>query len=209
MSPSRDRSADAPQSRRPITTMVVWHFALSVALFQSAPVTLPRAAIRRVALSPILCDTPAADGPADKSPAGPVDKQLSNEKLIRFSSISDEFIPLVNNALARLDRNRVLQGKPKYETIDGMIDAYVEESAKAGLNWTRDEAEREVTRYMMRQALADEGGIGNGGKGDGQDRAAFALLALLIASVGYQTAGGQMPDLPQIRDGGLELNPFF
>ena len=182
----------------------MWQIALSaVALWQPAPTVVPRAAMRRAAFSPILCDTApaAADGPADK--------QLSNEKLIRFSSISDEFIPLVNTALARLDRNRVLQGKPKYETIVGMIDAYVEESAKAGLNWTREEAESEVTRYMMRQALADEGGIGNKGKGDGQDRAAFALLALLIASVGYQTAGGQMPDLPQVRSGGLELNPFF
>ena len=191
---------------------MMWQIALSaVALWQPAPTVVPRAAMRRAAFSPILCDAaPAAsDGPADKPAGGAVDKQLSNEKLIRFSSISDEFIPLVNTALARLDRNRVLQGKPKYETIDGMIDAYVEESAKAGLNWTREEAESEVTRYMMRQALADEGGIGNGGKGDGQDRAAFALLALLIASVGYQTAGGQMPDLPQVRSGGLELNPFF
>ena len=57
-----------------------------------------------------------------------------------------------------------------------MIDAYVEEAAAAGLGWTRAEAESEVVRYLQRRALADEGGI----DGDGQDKAAFALLALLI-----------------------------
>ena len=38
-------------------------------------------------------------------------------------------------------------------------------------------------RYLMRQALADEGGL----DGDGQDKAAFALLALLL---GLGTAQG-------------------
>ena len=44
-------------------------------------------------------------------------------------------------ALQKLDKGRVLAGKPKYETLEGMIDAYVEASAEAGLNWTREEAE--------------------------------------------------------------------
>ena len=141
-----------------------------------------------------MCDVPAAN-----------DKQLSDTKLIKFSSIGTDFQPLVRVALQRLDKNRVLQGKPKYENIDGMIDAYVEESANAGLNWTREEAESEVTRYLMRQALADEGGIGGGGKGDGQDKAAFGLLALLIASSAYRLAGGEVPQLPE---GGFQ-QPFF
>ena len=47
--------------------------------------------------------------------------------------------------------------------------------------------EGEVVRYLQRQALADEGGI----DGDGQDKAAFALLALLIGlpAIAHQPAG--------------------
>ena len=167
------------------------------------PTSAPAPSAFRVAsASPIMC---SSETPINNSDAPIVDKQLSNEKLIKLSSISEEFKPLVNVALERLDRNRAMQGKPKYETINGMIDAYVEESAKAGLNWTREEAESEVTRYMMRQALADEGGIGGGGKGDGQDKAAFGLLALTIFSAAYQAAGGVMPALPE---GGFQ-QPFF
>ena len=104
--------------------------------------------------------------------AGPVgdsiiDKQLSDPKLITYASISDEFKPLVLVALTKLDKFRALSGKPKYETIEGMVDAYVQEAADAGLGWTRKEAESEVVRYLQRRALADEGGL----DGDGQVRA--------------------------------------
>ena len=117
-------------------------------------------------------------------PAEPVDKQLSDPKLITYDDVGTDFRPLINVALARLDKFRSLSGKPKYETIDGMIDAYVQESADAGLNWTRAEAESEVLRYLQRQALADEGGIDD----DGQDKAAFALLAGLIGLVSASLA---------------------
>jgi len=112
------------------------------------------------------------------SSSGP-DKQLSNPNIISYAEISDEFKPLVNVALSKLDTYRALSGKPKYETVDGMIDSYVQEASAAGLGWTREEAESEVVRYLQRRALADEGGI----DGDGQDKAAFALLALLIGLV--------------------------
>ena len=89
----------------------------------------------------------------------PVDKQMSNpDELVTFAETNEDFKELMLAALVRLDRNRVLQGKPKYETVDGMIDAYVEEAAGAGLGWTRADAESEVVRYLKRQALADEGG---------------------------------------------------
>jgi len=137
--------------------------------------------------SATVCRTGCLQLQADDAASsdGAVDKQLSDPKLIRFSSISEEFKPLCEAALIRLDRNRVLNGKPKYETIEGMIESYVVEAGNAGLGWTRDEAESEVTRYLMRQALADEGGIGGGGKGDGQDKAAFALLGLIIGILSW------------------------
>ena len=49
-------------------------------------------------------------------------------------------------------------------------------------------------RYLQRQALANEGGL----DGDGQDKAAFALLALLLGLVSSQLlqASGLNPDMP-------------
>ena len=96
------------------------------------------------------------------------------------------------NRLQRLDRNRVLGGKPKYETVEGMIDSYVEEATKAGLGWSREDAESEVVRYLRRQALADEGGFGEGGAGP-QDTAAFALLGLLAGLATLNVAGIELP----------------
>ena len=145
------------------------------AAFHVALRPLPALPTARTPPSVVMCD-------ADPAPA--VDKQMSSDTLITFAGLNDEWQPLVSAALIRLDRNRVLQGKPKYESIDGMTDAYVEEAASAGLGWTRADAESEVVRYLMRQALADEGGIGGDG-GDGQDKAAFALLGLLLGLGAY------------------------
>ena len=116
-------------------------------------------------------------------PEGDNAKQMSSSELITFAGLTDEWQSLTKAALIRLDRNRVLQDKPSYKDINGMIESYVEEADKAGLGWTKQEAESEVVRYLMRQALADEGGL----DGDGQDKAAFALLALLL---GLGTAQG-------------------
>jgi hypothetical protein len=134
---------------------------------------------------------------AGKQVSSSVDKQMSSMELITFAGLNDEWQPLVSAALIRLDRNRVLQGKPKYENIAGMTDVYVEEAASAGLGWTREDAESEVVRYLMRQALADEGGIGEGG-GDGQDKAAFALLTFLLG-LGTFTGASELGVLDAFR----------
>ena len=60
-------------------------------------------------------------------------------------------------ALKRLDKFRAMAGKPKYESLDGMIEQYMAETAERDMNWTREEAESECCRYLMRQALADAG----------------------------------------------------
>lgn len=141
-----------------------------VTLGFSLPTSLPVRAPARRALHIFAAEESSISG---------VDKQLTSEKLITYAETSPEFKPLLSVALGKLDKFRAISGKPKYETIDGMIDAYVQEAADAGLGWTREEAESEVVRYLKRRALADEGGI----DGDGQDKAAFALLALLIGLV--------------------------
>ena len=107
---------------------------------------------------------------------------MSSDKLIRYAEQADDFKPLIIAALERLDRNRAMQGKEKYGSLEAMIDSYVEEANGAGLGWTREDAESEVIYYLRKQALADEGGIGGGGSGDGQDRAAFALLLVGIVT---------------------------
>ena len=86
------------------------------------------------------------------------DKQMSSDELVTYEECTDDFKKLMLAALKRLDKNRLMQGKPKYETVEGMIDAYVEEAAGAGLGWSRADAESEVVRYLKRQALVDEGG---------------------------------------------------
>ena len=111
--------------------------------------------------------------------SAPNKKQMSSSELITYAGLTDEWQALTSVALKRLDKNRVMQGKPKYESIAGMTDAYVEEAASANLGWTRADAESEVVRYLMRQALADEGGIGGDG-GDGQDKMAFGMLTVLL-----------------------------
>ena len=139
------------------------------------------------ALSWTLPNAPLPRAPAARMsgfiPEGDNAKQMSSSELITFAGLTDEWQSLTKAALLRLDRNRVLQDKPSYKDINGMIESYVEEADKAGLGWTKQEAESEVVRYLMRQALADEGGL----DGDGQDKAAFALLALLL---GLGTAQG-------------------
>lgn len=87
-----------------------------------------------------------------------IDKQMSSDELVTWAEVNDDFKELCLVALKRLDKNRVMSGKPKYENVDGMIDAYVEEAAAAGLGWTRADAESEVVRYLKRQAMSDEGG---------------------------------------------------
>ena len=113
---------------------------------------------------------------AEEQQQSVADKQMSSPELITYAGLNDEWQPLVKAALIRLDRNRVMQGKPKYDSIDGMTSAYIDQASDAGLGWTRQDAESEVVRYLMRQALADEGGI----DGDAQDKSAFALLGLLL-----------------------------
>ena len=111
------------------------------------------------------------------------DKELTGST-IKFSELSDEMGALVMTALAQRDRERLLSGQEKYETLDGMISAYEELGKEKG--WTRADAESEVVRYLQRRAIAAEGSL----DGDGQDNATFGLLAFAIALALYGAATG-------------------
>ena len=84
------------------------------------------------------------------------DKELTGST-IKFSELSDEMGALVMTALAQRDRERLLSGQEKYETLDGMISAYEELGKEKG--WTRADAESEVVRYLQRRAIAAEGSL--------------------------------------------------
>ena len=116
--------------------------------------------------------------------------------IIRLADLEPEFQDLCRAMLVKRDRARLLEGKPKYETVEGMIEAYVELGKPKG--WTREEAESEVVRYLQRQALRSEGGL----DGSAQDTPTFVLLGLALASLVYGIA---------TREGGVEFwpNPFF
>tara|TARA_B110001452_G_scaffold103229_1_gene85653 strand:- start:2063 stop:3061 length:999 start_codon:yes stop_codon:yes gene_type:complete len=89
-----------------------------------------------------------------------VDKQMTSSELVTLAEVTPEFRILMEESLAKLDQKRRLDGKPKYVTIEAMIDSYVEEAAKEGLGWTREDAESEVVRFLKRRALRDEGAPG-------------------------------------------------
>ena len=116
--------------------------------------------------------------------------------IIRLADLEPEFQDLCRAMLVKRDRARLLEGKPKYETVEGMIEAYVELGKPKG--WTREEAESEVLRYLQRQALRSEGGL----DGSAQDTPTFVLLGLALVSLVYGIA---------TREGGVEFwpNPFF
>lgn len=90
--------------------------------------------------------------------------------------------------MALIDRNkmRILEGQPKYEDVEAMIDAYVEyEGREQGL--TRAQCEDAVLRFLQRQALLSEGGADFS---DPQTIVTFGLLAAIVLGAGYQLLTG-------------------
>ena len=149
----------------------------------------PPAWTRRCTASPSTPEVPAHARPPGRAP------QLTGS-IIRLADLEPEFQDLVQAALVRRDRARLLNGQSKYETVEGMIDAYVELGKPKG--WTREEAESEVVRYLQRQALRAEGGL----DGSAQDTPTFVLLGLAVVSLVYGLVSKQ-------GTGELWPNPFF
>jgi hypothetical protein len=138
---------------------------------------------------PLHLGTPHPRPPSRRVP------QLTGS-IIRLADLEPEFQDLCRAMLVRRDRARLLNGQSKYESVEGMIEAYVELGKPKG--WTREEAESEVVRYLQRQALRSEGGL----DGSAQDTPTFVLLGLAIAALVYGIIS---------KEGPLEVwpNPFF
>ena len=147
--------------------------AASTAL-QLRPTCAARAAVARPALR-------RARAPlAEESVAS--DASTSRDDLILFDTLSKDYQTVVLAALEQRNKMRILSGMPRYESIQAMVDAYMEfEGAEKGLS--AEEAEDEVVRFLQRQALLDEGGL----DGDPQELVTFGLLAALIGGIAYAT----------------------
>ena len=141
-----------------------------------ALVVLPRLPIA------VFASADASDAEAAAA-SGDDDKGLTGS-IIAYDDLSEEFKELANAALKRRDRARVLEGKTKYGSVQGMVEAYTELGKEKG--WTPEEAESEVVRYLQRQALRDEGGL----DGAGQELPTFVLLGLLVVSIVYGLLSG-------------------
>ena len=103
-------------------------------------------------------------------PEGDNAKQMSSSELITFAGLTDEWqSPTGRCCSAPRPAPLLYKGVVVCADINGMIESYVEEADKAGLGWTKQEAEWR-SRYLMRQAPADEGGLDGDGQDEGQPR---------------------------------------
>jgi len=110
----------------------------------------------------------------------------SDESLVTLSEISPEYLALCEKSLEDRNKERILSGLPKYESIDAMIDAYMDfEGKDKGLS--QAQAENEVLRYLQRRALLSEGGAD---LSDPQTIVTFGLAALLLGSIVFNQLSG-------------------
>ena len=107
----------------------------------------------------------------------------ADEGLISYDTLSDDFKAVIDLQLAERNKERILSGQPKYESIADFAAAYMEyEGNEKGLSLA--ECESEVLRFLQRRALLSEGAL----DGDAQDYATFGLLAVLLAGAGFALA---------------------
>ena len=107
----------------------------------------------------------------------------ADEGLISYDTLSDDFKAVIDLQLAERNKERILSGQPKYESIADFAAAYMEyEGKEKGLSLA--ECESEVLRFLQRRALLSEGAL----DGDAQDYATFGLLAVLLAGAGFALA---------------------
>ena len=99
--------------------------------------------------------------------------------LITLASISGDYRRSIEGALEVRNKERLLSGLEKYDSVQAMIDAYVEfEGRDKGMSVAA--CEDAVLRYLNRKAMLEEGAM----EGDAQETVTFGLAALLIFGVG-------------------------
>ena len=108
--------------------------------------------------------------------------------LITQASLDKTGKEMIEMALETRNRERILAGEPKYESVDAMIDAYVEfEGEKEGLS--RQQCEDAVLRFLQKRALMEEGAAD---LSDPQTIVTFGLLAFILLGAAYNIATGNV-----------------
>ena len=104
-------------------------------------------------------------------------------QLLSLAGLSEEDRELVEASFAERNKERILMGVGKYESVADMTAKYMDfEGKEKGL--TLEEAEDEVIRYLRERGsdVALAGGLS--GKLDPQEIVTFGLLIALVAGVG-------------------------
>lgn len=97
--------------------------------------------------------------PPDRNDETLFPRDAEGNVLITFASLDETAKFSIETALADRNRERILAGQPKYESIDAMIDAYVEfEGPGTEKNLSKAQCEDAVMRFLQRKALMSEGG---------------------------------------------------
>eukprot|EP00966_Prymnesium_polylepis_P133487 3085435-Prymnesium_polylepis.1 len=114
--------------------------------------------------------------------------QADEDGLVTLAGISPEYRAQVETALQDRNRERILEGKPKYESVEAMVEAYKEyEGAAKG--YSQEQCESEVLRFLQRKFLLSEGGAD---LQDPQTIVTLGLLALLAVGVIGRVASGEV-----------------
>mmetsp|Transcript_31468 Transcript_31468/g.82204 ORF Transcript_31468/g.82204 Transcript_31468/m.82204 type:complete len:181 (+) Transcript_31468:66-608(+) len=147
-----------------------------------SPSLAPRAAIGRSAR--VRAARLQLIGGGDEAP-----ENAEGKKLITIASLQGESIDVLKYELDQRNKERFLEGKEQYASIEAMVDEYVEfEGEEKGMS--RVECEDAVLRYLQRRALMTEGADG---LTDPQTLLSLVLLGALLLGVAANFLGFDVP----------------
>ncbi len=114
----------------------------------------------------------------------------SDKKLVTMASLDLESLDILNFELNQRNKERFLEGKDQYASIEAMINEYVDfEGRDKGMTYV--ECEDAVLRYLQRRALLSEGADGIT---DPQTLVTLVLLGALVIGVVGNSLG--LTDIP-------------
>lgn len=143
----------------------------------SVPLQHVRSAVARLRVQPARLDESSAATSND------------DKKLITIASLKGESLDLLLYTLDQRNKERFLEGKEQYKSIEAMVEEYLEYEGKT-LDMSYAECEDAVLRYLQKKAIMDEGADG---LGDPQTVVAFGLLGALVIGIAANLLGISVP----------------
>jgi|Transcript_56507 hypothetical protein len=105
-----------------------------------------------------------------------------------YPSMDGEDKTTIDAALIARNKQRILMGQPRYDSLSDFVAAYMNFEDGKGLSVA--EAEAEVLGYLQKQSILDEGGAD---LSDPQTAVTFGLLVALVAGIGSSFLQGGTP----------------